>query len=190
MPVGSQAGAAAPNSISLERVVQRMIRAIRLERGVYEEVQFDPAATRDALVCVIIVSVATGLGQFIASPRIGPQVFVYQVIGSLVLWYLWSYLTYFVGVKVFGGRATAVQVLRTMGFAYAPGVLGILVAIPGLNQLVVLVVFVWDVVTGVVAVRTALDFDTGKAVLTVLTAALVAFLAVFLVGALLVTALR
>jgi hypothetical protein len=156
-----------------------MLRVLRLDRGVFEEVQFDPGATREALVVVLIVAVAGVIGQM-AQTRVNAGTFLGNAIGLMVGWLIWSYLTYFVGVKGFGGRATATQMLRTMGFAYAPGVALVLGIVPGSGLLVPLAVFVWDLVTGVVAIRTTLDFTTGKAVMTVVTSAVVTLVAIAL----------
>jgi hypothetical protein len=174
-------GVTASGGFSLEQVVQRMLRAVRLERGVFEEVQFDPAASTQALVAVLIVSMASGIGQTLANPRQGFGIFVGGMVGGVVGWYVWSYLTYLVGVKVFGGRATPAELRRTMGFAYAPGIVGLLVFIPVVGGLLALAAGVWDMVTGVVAVRSALDFDTSKAIWTIVVASLVAFVALLIV---------
>ncbi|MBV8716979.1 MAG: zinc-ribbon domain-containing protein [Chloroflexi bacterium] len=191
MPIGGPAIAVAPANagFSIERAVNRMIRAVRLERGVFEEVQFDPAAMSDAITAVAIVSVASGIGQLLANPRGGLGVLLLQVVNVFIGWFLWSYLVYFIGVKAFGGRGTANQMLRTMGLAYTPGIAGLLLFIPFLGGLLLFAAFVWDVVVGVVAVRTTLDFDTGRAIATVVLAFAAAFVVVFIFALVLVAAL-
>ena len=88
------------------------------------------------------------------------------VVGALVGWVVWSYVTYFIGTRLFQGRATPGEMMRTIGFAHAPGVLNILAFIPVVGAVIGIVVSIWMLIAGVVAVRQALDFDTGKAVIT------------------------
>jgi hypothetical protein len=183
MPIDGPALSVAPSSagFSIERALNRMLRAVRLERGVFEEVQFDPAAMNDAITSVLIVGLAIGIGQVIATPAGGLGVLLIQLVSQFVGWFLWSYLVYFIGVKAFGGRGTANQMLRTMGLAYAPGALGFFLFIPVLGPLLLIAAWVWDMVVGVVAIRTTLDFDTGKAIATVVLAFVATALTVLVV---------
>lgn len=171
-------------------LVQRMIRAARLEPALYEEVEADRTATRDAATAVTIVALAGGIGGAIGALLTRPEVgvtgaiaaLVFGVISALVGWLIWSYVTYFVGTRLFGGRATPGEMLRTIGFAQSPGVLNILAFIPVIGALVGLVTFIWSLVAGVIAIRQALDFDTGKAVMTAVIGAIVVFLFSLLLG--------
>jgi hypothetical protein len=79
---------------------------------------------------------------------------------------------------VFKGTATWGELLRTLGFAQAPGVLMVVAIIPVLGQLARFGIWLWMLGTGIVAIRQALDVDTGKAVMT----ALVGWLAMVLVS--------
>jgi hypothetical protein len=74
--------------------------------------------------------------------------------------------------------------LRTIGFAQSPGVLNVLSFIPGIGGIIQLVVGIWVLVAGVIAVRQALDFDTGKAILTAVVGWLALLLLSFLLAAL------
>ena len=57
------------------------------------------------------------------------------------------------------------QLLRTIGFSAAPGLIRVLGIIPGLYAPVFFVASLWMLVTMVVAVRQALDYEsTGRAV--------------------------
>jgi hypothetical protein len=148
-----------------------MIRAARLEPDLYEEVEADQTATNDALIVVVIAAVAAGISAGIAtmmSNRPGGLAgsVIGEIIGAIIGWLIWSYITYFIGTRLFDGRATPGELLRTIGFSHAPGVLNILGFIPVIGPLIRLVVFFWLLVAGVIAVRQALDFDTGKAILT------------------------
>ena len=163
---------------------QRMIGAAMLDVSVYEEVEIDQSATSQAAIVVAIVAVCGAIG----ASGDGSRGIIAAVISAFVTWGLWSVVTWFVGTKFFGGTATVGELLRTLGFAMSPGVLYILGFIPILGGLIGFVVWIWMLVTGVIAIRQALDVDTTKAVLTaVISLAVVIafqlFLAAILLGA-------
>src|SRR5579884_23301 len=153
---------------------ERMVRAARLEVGLYEEVEHDLSATQQALLVVILVALANLLAAIIGSVFVssGAGHLVRGALGgvlaALVGWVVWSYVTYFVGTRLFSGVATPGELLRTIGFAQSPGVLNVFTFIPLLGGLVALVVAIWMLIAGVIAVRQALDFDTSRAVFTVI----------------------
>ena len=174
-------------------MIQRMIRAAQLDVNVYEELEHDPSLTNQAMTVVALVAVLAGIGAFIAAIFVGDIVgaivnLVVGVIMAVIGWAIWAYLTYFIGTRLFNGTATWGELLRTLGFAYSPQALNILLFIPCVGLIIALVAWIWSVVAGVVAVRQALDFDTGKAVLTVAIAAAVAFALIIAVSAVLAIA--
>jgi hypothetical protein len=90
------------------------------------------------------------------------------IIASLVGWYVWAYLTYFIGTKFLPEPQTHAdlgELLRTIGFSSSPGLIRILGIIPGLGAMVFLVASIWMLVAMVIAVRQALDYkSTWRAV--------------------------
>jgi len=145
-------------------MLDRMIGAAFLDANTYEDVEADAQATMQAGGVVALTAVAAAIGQL----ALGPVAMASQAIAALVRWVVWAGITYLVGDKVFGGTATWGELLRTLGFAQAPGMLAALGFIPIFGGLVNLAIAPWMLVTGVVAIRQALDFSTGKAVLTAL----------------------
>jgi len=141
---------------------ERMIGAALLDVSVYEEVEHDQGATGQAAGVVAIVAGCAALGQM----GHGGASIVGALVSAFVVWLIVSALTYFVGTRMFGGTADMGEMLRTIGFAQAPGVLLIAAGAPVVGGLVVLAVYIWRLVTSVVAIRQALDVDTGKAVAT------------------------
>ena len=85
-----------------------------------------------------------------------------QIIG----WLIWAGVTYIIGDKIFGGTATWGELLRTLGFAQTPGLLLVFAFLPLVGSLVQVVAGIWMLVAGIIAIRQALDFGTGKAILT------------------------
>lgn len=161
-------------------LLRRMKGAAMLDVGVYEEVEADENATTQAAIVVAIVAVAQAIG---AAGGGGPGV-IGGVIAAIAGWLLWAGITYLIGDKLFGGTATWGELLRTIGFAQAPGVLYVLAIIPILGWVVRVVVALWVLVAGIVAIRQALDFSTGKAVLTALLGWLAVMVVMLLLGGL------
>jgi hypothetical protein len=136
--------------------------AALLDVSVYEEVEADQTATTQAAIVVAIVAVAQAIG----AAGEGGRGIIGGLLAAVVGWLLWAGITYLIGDKVLGGTATWGELLRTIGFAQSPGVFYLLAIIPILGGLVRIAVSIWVLVAGIVAIRQALDFSTGKAVLT------------------------
>jgi hypothetical protein len=153
--------------------------AAMLDVATYEEVEHDEKATGQAAIVVIIVAVCSAIG---AVWRGGPSIIV-APISAILGWLLWAAVTHIIGGKLLGGTATWGELLRTLGFAQAPGVLMIFGIIPLLGGVVRLVVALWLLVAGVVAIRQALDFSTGKAIATAILGWCAVAALMFLTGA-------
>lgn len=160
-------------------MIERMIRAAKLDASLYEEVEKDTNATSQALMVVIIVSIAGGIGALLAQAIAGRGIglmlmaLIAGVIGGVVFWAIWSFLVYWIGTKFFGGTATYGEVLRCIGFADSPGVLNVLRFIPILGGLISLIAMIWLIISGVIAVRQSLDITTGKAIAVAIIAGIV-----------------
>lgn len=142
------------------QLIARMIRAAKLEHSLYEEVANEQYATRQAWMVVLLSSLAAGIG---AAPSTGLGGLVASAVVALLAWYVWVFVAYIIGVKLFPMPQTAVrhrEVWRAFGFASAPGVLRALGAVPGLTGSVFLVAVVWMLVASVVAVRQALNYTS------------------------------
>jgi hypothetical protein len=171
----------------LSMLLERMMRAARLDSGLYEEVEADLSATSQAATVVGIVALCGGLGNGIAlamNGQTGLAVvgFIAGVAMAFVGWIAWAYITYFVGTSLFKGQATPGEMLRTIGFAQSPGVLNILAFVPILGGFVALAAGIWALVAGVIALRQGLDISTGQAIITALIGAVPLFLMYCLFG--------
>lgn len=145
--------------------LDRMIRAAKLDVHLYEEVEADKSTMRQAMAVVVLSSIAAGVGSISA---MGLGGILIGTIGALVGWYLWAYLTYFIGTKFLAEPQTEAdlgQLLRTTGFSSSPGLIRILGIIPALSTVVFVAASVWMLVAMVIAVRQALDYSgTWRAV--------------------------
>ncbi len=168
-------------------LVNRMIRAAKLDANLYEEVERDTRANGQALAAVVIASVASGIGAALGGLLTeGGTWFLWGlllgVVTGLIGWLIWSGITYWLGTTIFRGPETSAtygELLRTIGFSNSPRVLSVFSFIPVLGGLVLLVVSIWVLIAGVIAVRQALDFSTGRAIGTVIAGWLVYLLIVF-----------
>lgn len=174
-------------------LLARMVRAAKLEVDLYEEVEANSGATLQALAVVVIASLASGIGAAINSIIDGAGLLrvlwglLTGIIGLIIAWALWSLITWIIGSTIFKGRKTSAtwgELLRTIGFAFSPSVLLLLVFIPIFGWVVSLVALLWTVVAVVIAVRQALDFTTWRAVFTCLLGAIVYLVIIVLINAL------
>lgn len=145
---------------------QRMGRAMRLDASLYEEVEADRTATGQALGVVAISALAAGIGGAAMTGGVG---ILAGILASLLGWVVWAGLIYLVGTKMLpeaNTRSDVGELLRTTGFATAPGVFRVLAAIPLIGPLIALAAALWMYAAFVVAVRQALDYEsTGRAML-------------------------
>ena len=75
----------------------RIVRAAKLDVALYEEVEADKSALGQAMGVVVLSSIAAGIGSGTTKGVIGMGV---GVVGALAGWYIWAYLTYFIGTKL------------------------------------------------------------------------------------------
>ncbi len=143
----------------------RIIRAAKLDAQLYEEVEADTGAMGQAMGVVVLSSMAAGVGSV---ARGGLGGILVGTIAALIGWYVWAYLTYFIGTKFLPEPQTEAdlgELLRTIGFSSSPGLIRVFGIIPGLAGLLFLVASIWMLVAMVIAVRQALDYEsTSRAV--------------------------
>jgi hypothetical protein len=135
-----------------------MVRAAKLDKHLYEEVEADKGALGQAMGVVVIASLAAGIGSI---QTVGFAGILIGTLTALIGWYVWAFITYFVGAKWLPEpqtEATHGQLLRTIGFSSAPGVIRVLGVIPGLYWILFTIGGLWMLVAMVIAVRQALDY--------------------------------
>ena len=138
----------------------RMFRAAKLDAQLYEEVEADTDATVQAMTVVVLAALAAGIGSLGSG---GAAAIVTGTVVSLVGWLVWAFLTYLIGTRLLPEPQTSAdygELLRTIGFASAPGVIRALGIVPGLGAPLFLIGGIWMLVAMVVAVRQALDYTS------------------------------
>ncbi len=139
--------------------INRIIRACKLDVSVYEEVEADKSATLQAALVVVLSSLAAGVGAL----SLGASNFLMAPILSLISWYIWAYLIYIIGVKIFpetNTKADHGELLRTIGFSSAPGLIRVFGFTPDLMTITFLGGGIWMLIAMVIAVRQALDYES------------------------------
>ena len=139
--------------------INRIFRAIKIDVELYEEVERDKSATIQAGFVVILSSMAAGVGAL----QLGASNFLLAPIFSLISWYVWAYIIYFVGVKLFPEKNTKSnhgELLRTIGFSSAPGLLRVFGVTPDLMAVTFIGSAFWMLACMVVGVRAALDYKS------------------------------
>ncbi len=138
----------------------RIIRAARLDVALYEEVEADKSALGQAMGVVVLSSIAAGIGSASKAGLLGMSI---GVVASLIGWYIWAYLTYFIGTRLLPEPQTKAdhgELLRTIGFSSSPGLIRVLGIIPGMQSIVFPIAAIWMLVAMIIAVRQALDYNS------------------------------
>jgi hypothetical protein len=115
---------------------ERLIGAAKLDIKIYEEVEADKDAMTQAIIVVILSSLAAGIG---AIGQAGIGGLLTDSIVVLIGWFVWAYITYAIGTKMLPEpqtKANLGELLRAIGFSSTPGLIRILGIIPGLSFLV------------------------------------------------------
>lgn len=107
----------------------RIVGVLRLDVNTFEEIEADESATSQAAIVVGIVAVLGAIGAFIgaqaanemlqqlgqisefeipfAVPELSPiGAAINAILGAFIAWALWAALTYFIGTRLFPGKAT------------------------------------------------------------------------------------
>ena len=139
--------------------INRIIRACKLDVNLYEEVEADKSATVQAALVVVLSSLAAGVGAL----SLGASSFLMAPILSLISWYVWAYLIYIIGTKIFpepNTKADHGELLRTIGFSSAPGLIRVFGFTPELMSITFIGAAIWMLIAMVIAVRQALDYES------------------------------
>ena len=140
-------------------LLNRIYRSIKIDPEVFNEVQKDKNATLSAAIVVLLSSTAAAVGV----AHLGMTSFLLAPILSLVSWFIWAYIVYFVGVKLFPDVKTKTShaaLLRTIGFSSAPGIIRVLGFNPDLMTATFIGSAFWMLACMVVAVRQTLNFNS------------------------------
>ena len=157
------------NQSMINVIVERARLVMQLRESVFRTIARDPNATQQAAIVVGVVAIANAIGG--AGEGIG-GIFA-GLIGAILGWLIFAGLAWFFGTNIFGTPTTVTNwesLLRTLGYAQAPNILGIFAFIPVLGWIAAFIGSIWAVVAAVIAIRETLGFSTGRAIITAIVA--------------------
>jgi hypothetical protein len=141
---------------------RRLIGALVLDAGAYEDIESDRHAGMQSLLVVALACAAGGVG----SMGLGLTGLAGVVTGGIVVlgaWLVWVGVVATIGTVALAEPETHSnrrELLRTLGFASAPALFLAFAAMPAAAPFVIAVVLVWMIAAAVVGVRQALDFHS------------------------------
>jgi hypothetical protein len=163
----------------------RIVRAIRLDPTLFRQVADDEQYTTEAFIVVLVVSLFSATGSAIGAAIADTNpvlTFVTNLFSTILLgWLLWAVIAYYVGTAL-KGKSGITEMARTLGYANAPGLLGIFVFIPCVGWVIALAGVLLSLVAGVIAIRESMEFDTTKSVITAVLGFIVFIIARILIG--------
>ena len=144
-------------------IFNRMLGAARLSVATFEDVENDKSALWQALVVVVAVAIASGVGALLSGDGDLTTALAFGVVRGIVSWVVWAFVAWIVGAYILKTAETNAdwgQLARGTGFAQTPGLLSVLVAVPGAGGIIGVAAFFWQLAAMVVAVRQCLDYTS------------------------------
>lgn len=161
-------------------MLERIIRALKLDSSLYNEVEADPSYDQEAYTIVAIAAVLSGLGSgfaFGGGFHYSISAAIINMIIAFVGYLVTAYIVFLVGTRIFEGTADYGEMRRTLGFAYSANFIAI---IPCIGILAI----PWSIATYFIATREGLDLDNTKAALTVIISWVIWLIITVILGAL------
>jgi hypothetical protein len=183
--------------VTFNQAGRRAISAASFNPDAYENLRDDPTATTYAVGVVVVSTLLAALGgllwaRFAAVP---PEIFNVDLghfirnsvaLGSIfqvALWFGWVLLTWFFLRQIFFVTDVTIQnLVRTMGFAFAPMAFQILLVFPVLEFPVGMFAVGATAACSVLAVRAASGATPGQALISTMAGFLVFTLALGMLG--------
>lgn len=159
---------------SRRTVLARMLRVLTFDRSVYEEVESDPAGTRQAALVVAFVAACAALGTVLLGSW-HPGAILGAVLAALIRWLLWSGLDYLIGRLLFHRTMPLERLVCDLGYAQTPQVLSILAFVPIVGPWLVVASRLLTLVDGNLAIGHALELRLWQALAIRLVGFAVAF---------------
>ena len=156
-------------------MIGRMLGAALLRVDTYEEVERESSATLQALLVVVLVTIASLGGALLGGDKVDVvSAVIVGLVRGVASWALWALATWIIGATICKTEHTEAdwgQLARCTGFAQTPRILNVLAFVPVVGGLIVLVASIWSLAAMVVGVRQALDYtSTCRALIVILLA--------------------
>ena len=141
----------------------RFLGAAMLDVKLYQEVAAEPRFLNQAWITVLIYAMLASWGSFGRAGAVGSNI---GLITAVIGWYVWAFSAYFCATKLFGKKPGELErgdrktVMRTMGFACAPGSVRFLAILPGLGIIALVGSSIWMIAAATIALKVALDIES------------------------------
>lgn len=151
----------------------RIVRAIRLDGRLYEELRQDPIATAQAITMVILATLACFAGGAILAAMNGVSIVRWLPVSLILMPGIWIFpalsLFFLGGLAQVSqpGRGSNRDLIIAAGYSTAPAVLWLLLPIPKATQFVEWFTLMWVMVSIVFAARAILAVSIFKAIVFV-----------------------
>ena len=144
----------------------RLMRVLRFDASVYREVAADNNAMGQAAVVVVIAAILSAIGK-LGGCATGV---IIAAIVSVVSFALYSVVATVVAQSLLKGKTSFQEMGRTLGYSFAWYSLGILALVPAIGWLLAWLGWAVSVIAGIIALRESAEFDSMKALITVVVA--------------------
>jgi hypothetical protein len=122
---------------SFQNLGNWLLRLAKLDLTVFDDIKDEAAATVPAMAVVVVATLLAGLGSWLwwfneIDYKNGEVFLKSLILGGIFqcgLWYLWVYIAAMVLSRGFGAATDLSQMARTMGLAFAPMAISLLVVV-------------------------------------------------------------
>jgi|GEM_PF-1456371 len=160
----------------IRQLASRVYRIVRFDRETFRELKEDKTATGQSVAILLLVGLSYGLGfsvfNGLKKSALSLDFVISQTLANMIVTdfaiFVWSATVFLVGTKLFQGKTGYWQLARPLFFSTAPGILFILIAIPFSFIIVgtAVIASAWIVSGEFVALKSAMGFNTQRALLT------------------------
>ena len=157
-------------------MLARMFGAATFNTDTYEEVEKDRGATMQALIVVVTVAVAAGVGGVLDGEGDWGRGLAFGAVRGVVSWAVWALMAWIIGTTLLKTEDTEAdwgQLARGTGFAQTPGLFNIFVFVPVVGGAIPFLTFLWQLVGMVIAIRQCLDYSSTLRAIFVIVIALI-----------------
>lgn len=144
----------------MKKFMNRIVRASLLDAALYKEAVSDKKTMSQAVGVVVLAGLAAGLA---VAAQGGVIALLVAIAASLLGWYIWAFMIYFLGTRLMPGPQTQAdlgQLLRAVGFSSAPGIVRIFGIIYAIQNPVFMGASIWMLAAMIIAAREALNYKS------------------------------
>lgn len=136
----------------MKGLFQRLLRAIKLDGQLFEEIVSDPSLQSQSVWAVAIFAMATAFGTFTLISGTAVNI---GLLSTMIGWYIWAFSVFYVGSRMLKAEAGADRktIMRVMAFACAPGIFRIMGIIPKTTAIIFTVTSIWILVTAIFGLK-------------------------------------